>query len=169
MLCEVRGHRDGPGEEGEGREVRKQLEWPGREGSTDEKDCAGSGQDALFPHPQGSQARRRKLGMTGPGFLGSLRLYSQIPGGLWGESQVLRCVFPSESTQRAIAKVAARISEPTSFPNLPFPPPKPWLCCGVGVGGRLGPASPSTKFHYPPGPGDPLPPPRSVLGRKAPL
>lgn len=125
MLCEVRGHQDGPGEEGEGREVRKQLKRPGREGSTDEKDCAGSGRDAFFPHPQGSQARRRKLGMTGPGSLGSLRLDSQIPRGLWGKSQVLGFVFPSESAQRAIAKVAARISEPTSFPNLPFPPPPP--------------------------------------------
>ena len=48
-----------------------------------------------------------KLGMTGPGFLGSLGLDSQIPGGLWGESQVLRSVFPSESAQRAIAKVAS--------------------------------------------------------------
>lgn len=84
-----------------------------------------------------------KLGMTGPGFLGSLGLDSQIPGGLWGESQVLRSVFPSESAQRAIAKVAARISEPTSFPNLPFLPHHPRLCCGVGVGGRLGPVSPS--------------------------
>lgn len=146
------------------------MKRPGREGSTDEKDCAGSGGDAFFPHPQGSQARTRKLRMTGPGSLGSLRLDSQIPRGLWGKSQVLGCVFPSESAQRAIAKVAARIPEPTSFPNLPFPPPlHPGSAGGLGWGGRLGPVSPSTKFHYPLGPGDPLPPPRSALGRKAPL
>ena len=139
MLCEVRCHQDGPGEEGQGREVRKQLKWPGREGSTDEKDCAGSGGDAFFPHPQGSQARTQKLRMTGPGSLGSLRLDSQIPRGLWGKSQVLGCVFPSESAQRAIAKVAARIPEPTSFPNLPFPPPPTPALLGGGGGGQAGP------------------------------
>lgn len=80
-----------------------------------------------------------KLGMTGPGFLGSLGLDSQIPRGLCGESQVLRCVFLSESAQRAIAKVAARISEPTSFPNLPFPPPHPPALLRGGGGGQAGP------------------------------
>lgn len=82
-----------------------------------------------------------------------------------GASHVLGCVFPSESAQRAIAKVAAQISEPTSLPQ----PPLPSSSDGGRGEGQAGPCVSINEVPLSSGAGDPLPPPHSALGRKAPL